>query len=274
MIVTLTAAVTKILYLVCNAGPGTPSITVCGSIPHRPDENPVQYSRLTEEKRMRNRYVILIAISLFTLFTLVAPGATNASAASVIAVSLRAERLARTSSCPTTVDFRGSITMNGRGTVKYTFERSDGATAPYSTLYFASAGTKQVSTSWTLGRSYSGYQKLKVIAPNRAESSESRFDLNCGGVVIDPPIPTPVSSVNISCPIETARTEMVSRLPEGWWQTPQIGRLVSVGIQTIGGDQTLVCRYNAYGTQVSVMRKFPEGRRDCRVTGTNRFTCR
>jgi hypothetical protein len=164
--------------------------------------------------------------------------------------------------------------MNGRGTVNYTFERSDGATAPTYTLYFPSAGTKEVSTSWTLGRSYSGYQKLKVIAPNSVESSESRFNLNCGGILIDPPIPAPLSSINVSCPIETARTEMVSRLPEGWWQTPQLGRLVSLGIQTIGGQQTMVCRYKAYDTQVSVMKLFPEGRSDCRVTGTNRFTCR
>ena len=222
---------------------------------------------------MRNRYAIFFAISIFTVFFLVTAGATDASASRVTRVTLRAERLALRNSCPTTVDFRGSITMDGRGTVRYTFERSDGATAPTYTLYFPSAGTKEVSTTWTLGRSYSGFEKLKVISPNRIESSEARFNLNCGGVLIDPPIP-PLSSVNIFCPLETARTEMVSPLSDGWWQTPQLGRLVSLGIQTIGGEQTLVCRYSAYGTQVSVMRRFPEGRSDCRVTGVNRFTCR
>ena len=223
---------------------------------------------------MRNRYVTLFAVLLFTVFTLLTSGSTNASAASrVVSVTLRAERLAITNRCPTTVDFRGSITMNARGMVRYTFERSDGATAPVYTLFFPSAGTKEVSTTWTLGRSYSGYEKLRVLAPNSMESGEARFNLNCGGVLIDPPIP-PLSSVNVFCPIEQARTEMVSRLPEGWWQTPQLGNLVSVGIQNIGGEQTMVCRYSAYGTQVSVMRRFPEGRRDCRVTGTNRFTCR
>ena len=219
---------------------------------------------------MRNRYVILLAISLFTVFTLATSGATSANAARVIGVSFRAERLAVTNRCPTTVDFRGTITMDGRGTVRYTFERSDGATAPVYTLFFPTAGTKEVSTTWTLGRSYSGYEKLKVLAPNRVDSAEARFNLNCGGIVIDPPL----RSVNIFCPIETARTEMVTPLPEGWWQTPQVGRLLSLGIQNIGGEQTMVCRYSAYGTQVSVMRRFPEGRSDCRVTGTNRFTCR
>ena len=222
---------------------------------------------------MRNRYAIFFAISLFTVFIFGTSAATNANAASVVGVSLRAERLGLRSSCPATVDFNGSITMDGPGVVRYTFERSDGATAPVHTLFFPSAGTKSVSTTWTLGRSYSGYQKLKVISPNRMESAESRFNLNCGGILIDPPIP-PLSSVNVFCPIETARTEMVSSLPEGWWQTPQLGRLTSIGIQNIGGQDTMVCRYSAYGTQVSVMRLFPEGRSDCRVTGVNRFTCR
>lgn len=221
---------------------------------------------------MRNLYVKFFAISLFTVFAVVSSGATSASAR-VIAVSLRAERLPLTNTCPTTVDFRGTITMNSRGMVSYTFERSDGATAPIYTLFFPSAGTREVSTSWTLGRSYSGYEKLKVLSPNRFESAEARFNLNCGGRLIDPPLP-PLSSVNVFCPITQARTEMVTPLPEGWWQTPQVGSLVSVGIQNIGGEQTMVCRYSAYGTQVSVMRRFPEGRSDCRVTGTNRFTCR
>ena len=225
---------------------------------------------------MRNHFVRLFAISSFAVLALLTSGATDANAAWVTGVTLRAERLPMTSPCPTTVDFRGTITMNGAGNVRYTFERSDGATGPVRALYFAAAGTKEVSTTWTLGRDYTGYQKLKVISPNRVESTEARFNLNCRGILVDPPLPplTPSGSVNVFCPINQARTEMVTPLPEGWWQTPQVGSLVSLGIQTIGGEQTMVCRYSAYGTQVSVMRRFPEGRRDCRVTGTNRFTCR
>lgn len=226
---------------------------------------------------MRNLYVKLFAILLFTGFALVTAGATSANA-SVVAVSLRAERLALRNVCPTTVDFRGSITTNSRGVVRYTFERSDGATAPIYTLIFTSAGTKEVSTTWTLGRSYNGYEKLKVISPNRMESSEARFNLNCEGSMEEPPrLPGGGGggrSVDIFCPISSARTEMVTPLPEGWWQTPQVGSLVSIGMQNIGGEQTMVCRYRAYDTLVSVMRRVPDGRRDCRVTGTNRFTCR
>jgi hypothetical protein len=217
---------------------------------------------------------MLFATSLFMIVTLLTAGAVASSAAPrVVAVSLRAERLAVANPCPTTVDFRGTITMDGPGAVSYTFERSDGATVPASTLYFAAAGTKEVRTSWTLGRTYSGYEKLKVLSPNRLNSSEARFNLSCEGTLADPPL-LPVGGTDIFCPLETARTEMVSRLPEGWWQTPQTGRLVSLGILNVGGERTLACYYSAYGTRVSVMRRFPDGRSDCRVTGTNKFTCR
>ena len=78
---------------------------------------------------------------------------------------------------------------------------------------------------------------------------------------------------DISCPVAEVRTEITTRLPKPWWNTPQEGKLQSTEIQVIAGEKTLVCRYAAYGTQVNVMRKFPEGVRDCRATG-NHFECR
>jgi hypothetical protein len=49
-----------------------------------------------------------------------------------------------------TIQFSGSITVKGKGTVKYTFVRSDGATGPVYTLDFDGDGTKAVDTTWTL----------------------------------------------------------------------------------------------------------------------------
>jgi hypothetical protein len=80
------------------------------------------------------------------------------------------------------------------------------------------------------------------------------------------------SQQEISCPVPEVKTEITTNLPKPWWNTPQIGKLQSVGIQVIAGEKTLVCHYSAYGTQVSVMRKFPEGARDCKTVG-NRFEC-
>ncbi len=88
--------------------------------------------------------------------------------------------------------------------------------------------------------------------------------------------PTPArpgSQQEILCPVAEVKTEITTNLPKPWWNTPQVGKLQSVGIQVIAGEKTLVCRYSAYGTQVSVMRKFPDGVRDCKTVG-NRFECR
>jgi hypothetical protein len=77
----------------------------------------------------------------------------------------------------------------------------------------------------------------------------------------------------VACPVPEVRAEITTTLPKPWWNTPQKGKLQSAEIQVIGGEKTLVCHYAAYGTQVNVMRKFPEGVRDCRATG-NHFECR
>jgi hypothetical protein len=81
------------------------------------------------------------------------------------------------------------------------------------------------------------------------------------------------TSNDISCPVAEVRTEITTRLPKPWWNTPQEGKLLSTEIQVIAGEKTLVCHYSAYGTQVNVMRKFPEGARDCKATG-KQFECR
>jgi uncharacterized surface protein with fasciclin (FAS1) repeats len=89
--------------------------------------------------------------------------------------------------CPVTVHSAGYITTNGRGTVKYTFTRSDGVTAPVFTLEFKVAGTQSVSTDWTLGDAatlpaYQGWQAIKILSPNEMESSHNSgaFALSCG----------------------------------------------------------------------------------------------
>ena len=75
----------------------------------------------------------------------------------------------------------------------------------------------------------------------------------------------------ITCPVDKLRTEVVSDLPRGWWQTPQVGNLVDTRIQNIGGRDTLVCAYRGYGGTVSVMREAPAGSR-CRAR-TDGFSC-
>jgi len=173
--------------------------------------------------------------------------------------------------CPMKFNFKGYITANGPGTVKYTFTRSDGATGPVYAIEFKEAGSQAVSTNWTLGHAsrlpyFEGWQAIKIISPNNLESKQALFKATCIRE------PTPKEEF-VSCPVEEVRTEVTTPLPKPWWNTPQVGKLERVSIQAIGGNKTLVCEYWAYGRTVSIMRRFPESTTDCFPEG-NGFRCR
>lgn len=76
----------------------------------------------------------------------------------------------------------------------------------------------------------------------------------------------------IVCPVDSVRTEIVTPLPEPWWQTPQEGGLVTTRIDRVGGELTLTCAYLAYGRTVSVMRPAPTDL-DCKAVRGG-FSCR
>lgn len=70
----------------------------------------------------------------------------------------------------------------------------------------------------------------------------------------------------VACPVTLLDTAVVSALPEGWWATPQRGELLSTEIRTVGGQQTLVCNYAAFGTAIPVMREAPASSGSCSPT--------
>jgi hypothetical protein len=82
-----------------------------------------------------------------------------------------------TGPCPKTIHFWGTITTNGPGTVTYRWERSDGATAP-ETITFTAAGSQTVTNLWTRGEG-TGWQRLHVLTPNDAGSSQIDFTITC-----------------------------------------------------------------------------------------------
>jgi hypothetical protein len=65
------------------------------------------------------------------------------------------------------------ITANGAGDVGYHWTRSDGAGAPDESLHFNSAGTKDVSETWTLGSVWAGgaaeWLGIYIDAPNHQD---------------------------------------------------------------------------------------------------------
>jgi hypothetical protein len=210
----------------------------------------------------------------------------------VVSATLAASPEVYDGPCPKTIKFSGNITVKGKGPVKYTFVRSDGATAPVYTLDFDGDQTKPVDTTWTLDRpAFGEWMAIKVFWPNDLQSDRASFKGTClkqtppqnnsqnaaGGIsTLTARVTEPSQTAKgqfVGCPVKEARTEVTTPLPEPWWITPQIGKLERVSVQTIGGNRTLVCEYWAYGRTVPIMRAFPVGATDCSAEG-NGFRCR
>jgi len=156
-----------------------------------------------------------------TMFTLLLICSISAYAASsvheefkVTEVFLKADDGRPTGPCPLRVVFRGYITANGPGAIKYTFTRSDGATGPVYIMEFKKAGTQAVMTDWTLGDPrvlprYAGWQAVKVLSPVEIESNHDTgsFEINCGGTTSAPTNP------NQRGESEQASSEMQAIIP-------------------------------------------------------------
>jgi hypothetical protein len=86
--------------------------------------------------------------------------------------------------CPGVITFNGIITSGKAQTVTYIFTRSDGGidTKP-KTLTFTQAGSKPVSTTWTLGGDglpyYAGWEAIKITNPMVVTSNQANFQLRC-----------------------------------------------------------------------------------------------
>lgn len=81
--------------------------------------------------------------------------------------------------CPKKFLFKGYITVNGPGTVKYQWKRSDNAIAPIKTVKFAKAGTKVVQSSWTLSAEGTHWMAVAILSPKPMKSNKAVFKLKC-----------------------------------------------------------------------------------------------
>ncbi len=90
--------------------------------------------------------------------------------------------------CPKVFNFYTVITANGPGSVTYQWEKSDGTFVP-GLINFAAAGSQTVTSSWSVGTSYSGWQRVHVFSPNEVISNQANFTLTCTLVPLIPKIP-------------------------------------------------------------------------------------
>ena len=103
----------------------------------------------------------------------------NCGASLVTGIIVGVDQYPFTGPCPKTIRFWGTITASGPGTVIYRWERSDNTTviAP-ETITFADAGSQTVTNLWTRGEG-TGWQRLHVLTPNDAVSSQIDFVMTC-----------------------------------------------------------------------------------------------
>jgi len=101
----------------------------------------------------------------------------------IVEVFLRADPFNYSGPCPVKITFSGRISVaGGGGDVTYKFLRSDGASAPVQTLHFDESGSKDISTTWTLGasgRSFEGWQVIETFDPQGREWDPAAFQIHC-----------------------------------------------------------------------------------------------
>lgn len=127
---------------------------------------------------MKTRIFLTVAGFLMILSQVVSVGAAQR-----ISATLSADPVTYTGRCPAKITFKGRISASERGQVQYKFIRSDGANAPVRTINFTKAGSKPVSTTWTLGGaglpSYSGWEAIQIVYPYSVQSNKAHFKVSC-----------------------------------------------------------------------------------------------
>jgi hypothetical protein len=82
--------------------------------------------------------------------------------------------------CPVTINFHGSITVDGPNTVTYGIDRSDGATGEgKQELHFTEAGTKTVHFTWKLGAAGEEFKGWALIGSGNSRSNKAEFQIHC-----------------------------------------------------------------------------------------------
>lgn len=123
--------------------------------------------------------VCILSLLMTTALAGPARGVLNGPPPLTISVNLAADPASFTGYCPVTITFTGSIKASGPCTVQYKVIRSDGATKPPQTVFFAFAGSKAVTDTWKLNMSYSGWEAIEVLSPVKIKSSQANFTITC-----------------------------------------------------------------------------------------------
>jgi hypothetical protein len=114
-----------------------------------------------------------------SVFAAAAASALLAGQASAATAVVAVNPVTHTGACPFMFKFQGVISSPTPGVVKYQWKRSDGAIAPIQTLVFREPGRQIVTDTWTIGRTYAGWEALRLMTPVPGASNLAHFKLVC-----------------------------------------------------------------------------------------------
>jgi hypothetical protein len=149
-----------------------------GAVPDNPREKTPHQGRVPMLKRIVRRFLTPAVVLAVSIGFIMIP----ANAREPIEAHLSASPGHYVGKCPGKITFTGKIMVHSpRITrVQYRFIRSDGASAPVQTWTLQGGpAEKTVSTTWTIGRDYTGWMAIKVIYPRTYESNKANFTIKC-----------------------------------------------------------------------------------------------
>ncbi len=117
-----------------------------------------------------------------TFFVKITVGKPTSLPFAVISVPTTVDVETFSGACPTTFNFEAKIKTSNAGLVKYHWKFSDGSSSSVKSLTFDEAGTKTVTTTWTLGSpsmSYAGWARIYIDEPNHQDFGKATFTMNC-----------------------------------------------------------------------------------------------
>ena len=118
-------------------------------------------------------------------------------------VTVVADQPSYDGACPARITFTATINYTGSGNIQYTWLRSDGAHGPTKSLSLSGGGSQTVTTTWNIGKSYNGWQALKIISPAAYESAHAGFNLTCNGTAAAPARPAGLKPAAANGPVAT-----------------------------------------------------------------------
>jgi len=129
--------------------------------------------------RSRRIFTTLAVLSAWLMF--ITPQASNSTPyGQVTEMRLGASPNDWHGACPVTINFNGSITVDGPNTVTYGITRSDGGKGEGpQTLHFTSAGSKHVHFTWRLGGPGMNFNGWAQIGSGNMRSNKAGFQIHC-----------------------------------------------------------------------------------------------